>query len=42
LQDTLRQISGDSPYYDFSDIDIDRYQVGGSVRQICSRRANSM
>jgi hypothetical protein len=34
LQDTLRQIQAIRTYYDFPDIDIDRYQVGGSVRQM--------
>ncbi|MFI4869694.1 MAG: UPF0182 family protein [Steroidobacterales bacterium] len=34
LQDTLRQIQEIRTYYDFPDIDIDRYTVGGSVRQM--------
>jgi uncharacterized protein len=34
LQDTLRQIQEIRTYYDFPDIDIDRYLVGGSVRQM--------
>jgi len=34
LQDTLRQIQAIRTYYDFPDIDIDRYQIGGSVRQM--------
>jgi uncharacterized membrane protein (UPF0182 family) len=34
LQDTLRQIQEIRTYYDFPDIDIDRYNVGGSVRQM--------
>jgi uncharacterized membrane protein (UPF0182 family) len=34
LQDTLRQIQEIRTYYDFPDIDIDRYVVGGSVRQM--------
>jgi uncharacterized protein len=34
LQDTLRQIQGIRTYYDFPDIDIDRYVVGGRVRQM--------
>jgi uncharacterized membrane protein (UPF0182 family) len=34
LQDTLRQIQEIRTYYDFPDIDIDRYQLGGSVRQM--------
>ncbi len=33
LQDTLRQIQEIRTYYDFPDIDIDRYQVTGTVRQ---------
>ncbi len=34
LQDTLRQIQEIRTYYDFPAIDIDRYQVGDSVRQM--------
>jgi len=34
LQDTLRQIQEIRTYYDFPAIDIDRYQIGGSVRQM--------
>ncbi len=34
LQDTLRQIQEIRTYYDFPDIDIDRYEVGGSMRQM--------
>jgi hypothetical protein len=34
LQDTLRQIQAIRTYYDFPDIDIDRYRVGGQVRQM--------
>jgi uncharacterized protein len=34
LQDTLRQIQGIRTYYDFPDIDIDRYVIGGRVRQM--------
>ena len=34
LQDTLRQIQEIRTYYDFPDIDIDRYVVGGQVRQM--------
>jgi uncharacterized membrane protein (UPF0182 family) len=34
LQDTLRQIQEIRTYYDFPDIDIDRYEVSGSVRQM--------
>ncbi|HSK09930.1 MAG TPA: UPF0182 family protein [Vicinamibacterales bacterium] len=34
LQETLRQIQEIRTYYDFADIDLDRYQVGGQVRQM--------
>ncbi len=34
LQDTLRQIQEIRTYYDFPDIDIDRYNLGGTVRQV--------
>jgi uncharacterized membrane protein (UPF0182 family) len=34
LQDTLRQIQEIRTYYDFPDIDIDRYRIGGRVRQV--------
>lgn len=34
LQDTLRQIQEIRTYYDFPDIDIDRYEIGGSLRQM--------
>jgi hypothetical protein len=34
LQDTLHQIQAIRTYYDFPDIDIDRYPVDGSVRQM--------
>jgi uncharacterized membrane protein (UPF0182 family) len=34
LQDTLRQIQEIRTYYDFPDIDIDRYDVGGATRQM--------
>ncbi len=34
LQDTLRQIQEIRTYYDFPDIDIDRYEVDGTVRQM--------
>lgn len=33
LQDTLRQIQEIRTYYDFPDIDIDRYTIDGAVRQ---------
>lgn len=34
LQDTLRQIQEIRTYYDFPDVDVDRYQVSGQVRQM--------
>jgi uncharacterized membrane protein (UPF0182 family) len=34
LQDTLRQIQEIRTYYDFPDVDIDRYEVEGTVRQM--------
>jgi uncharacterized membrane protein (UPF0182 family) len=34
LQDTLRQIQEIRTYYDFPDIDIDRYKINGTVRQM--------
>ena len=34
LQDTLRQIQEIRSYYDFPDIDLDRYTIGGRVRQV--------
>jgi len=34
LQDTLRQIQEIRTYYDFPDIDIDRYEIDGRVRQM--------
>jgi len=34
LQATLRQIQEIRTYYDFPDIDIDRYEIDGSVRQV--------
>jgi hypothetical protein len=34
LQDTLRQIQEIRTYYDFPDIDIDRYQIGGTMREV--------
>ena len=34
LQDTLRQIQEIRTYYDFPDIDLDRYRIGGQVRQV--------
>ena len=34
LQDTLRQIQEIRTYYDFPDIDIDRYEIDGSIREM--------
>jgi uncharacterized membrane protein (UPF0182 family) len=34
LQDTLRQIQEIRTYYEFPDIDIDRYEIGGTMRQV--------
>ena len=34
LQDTLRQVQEIRTYYDFPDIDIDRYQINGTTRQV--------
>jgi len=34
LQDTLRQIQEIRTYYDFPDIDIDRYEIDGATRQV--------
>jgi hypothetical protein len=34
LQDTLRQVQEIRTYYDFPGIDIDRYQISGSLRQV--------
>jgi uncharacterized protein len=34
LQDTLRQIQEIRTYYDFPDIDIDRYELNGDMRQV--------
>ena len=34
LQDTLRQIQEIRTYYDFPDIDIDRYEIKGQTRQV--------
>src|SRR5215471_4673725 len=34
LRDTLRQIQEIRTYYDFRDIDIDRYEIDGTVRQV--------
>ncbi len=34
LQDTLRQVQEIRTYYDFPDIDIDRYEVNGQMREV--------
>jgi uncharacterized protein len=34
LQDTLRQIQEIRTYYDFPDIDIDRYEIDGATREV--------
>src|SRR5438876_6571383 len=34
LQDTLRQIQDIRTYYDFPDIDIDRYKIDGATREV--------
>ena len=34
LQDTLRQLQEIRTYYDFPDIDIDRYEIDGGLRQV--------
>jgi uncharacterized protein len=34
LQDTLRQIQEIRTYYDFPDIDIDRYEINGKVQEV--------
>jgi len=34
LRDTLRQVQEIRTYYDFPDIDIDRYQINGSQREV--------
>jgi uncharacterized membrane protein (UPF0182 family) len=34
LQDTLRQIQEIRTYYDFPDVDVDRYRTGGELRQV--------
>src|SRR3954470_19417856 len=34
LQDTLRQLQEIRTYYDFPDIDIDRYEIDGATRQV--------
>lgn len=34
LRDTLRQIQEIRTYYDFGDVDVDRYKIGGQTRQM--------
>lgn len=34
LQQTYRQLQGLRPYYDFADVDIDRYEIDGVQRQV--------
>jgi uncharacterized membrane protein (UPF0182 family) len=34
LKDTLRQVQEIRTYYDFPDIDIDRYEIGGSMHEV--------
>jgi uncharacterized membrane protein (UPF0182 family) len=34
LQDTLRQVQEIRTYYDFNDVDVDRYRIGGETRQV--------
>ena len=34
LQDTLKQMQAIRIYYDFPDVDVDRYQTGGRTRQV--------
>lgn len=34
LQDTLRQIQAIRTYYDFPDVDVDRYNTGGQIHQM--------
>jgi uncharacterized membrane protein (UPF0182 family) len=34
LQDTLRQLQEIRTYYDFPDVDIDRYEIDGGLRQV--------
>jgi uncharacterized membrane protein (UPF0182 family) len=34
LKDTLRQVQEIRTYYDFPDVDIDRYQIDGSTREV--------
>lgn len=43
LQDTLKQMQAIRIYYDFPDVDVDRYQTGGQTRQmmIAGRELNA-
>lgn len=34
LQDTLKQVQEIRTYYDFNDVDVDRYPIGGQIRQV--------
>lgn len=34
LQQTYRQLQGLRPYYEFNDVDVDRYQIDGKQRQV--------
>ena len=34
LQDTLKQIQAIRTYYDFPDVDVDRYSIAGTIRQM--------
>ncbi len=34
LQDTLKQVQTIRTYYDFPDVDVDRYEIGGKTRQV--------
>ncbi len=34
LQDTLRQVQEIRTYYDFPDVDVDRYRINGEMRQV--------
>jgi uncharacterized membrane protein (UPF0182 family) len=43
LQDTLKQIQEIRTYYDFPDVDVDRYRINGQTRQmmLAAREINS-
>src|SRR5205085_5932509 len=34
LRDTLRQVQEIRTYYDFNDVDVDRYKIGGQTKQM--------